>query len=700
MAQVDAGGVAAAAEPPVQNYQAVIDLFPQLDLEATLRQFPHMNLDALVEYILVNEATIPKKQRGQKRAHDEPAHKPADESADAADLSADNEDLDAEDELLVSVMVKDMLNHLHRELQGAIAAQGRNELAVLVQWLKITFRGAKVSFINRIPRPFKYHAVSCGIACFLAENNFGYRLQIHAPEISQRFWMNDAQAMKIKRRVSPPELEQVAARRPIGADKFDELMAAMKTKYPQLFAGDQLSPDARHLKAQKEEKKTDEEKMDCIVCFETYAVSKMLCCNPPTAGRTPSPDPNAPCSSAAAAEAAKDETVHTFCRGCLRQHAKAACEDMPMADGGVGLKCLEHGCKNPVLFSEIRHLLQKEVRKRLDERVLEENLGLAGFSNLERCRRCNFAMVIDVPKEVDKVFSCQNPNCEYQFCRLCEQPWGDDHFGVSCEQLGSVSDKEQRELEKKLTEIVLRKCPKCGLTFLKETGCNKMTCRCGVKQCYVCKASPIEYDHFCSHLRDPLSQQTKCTKCNKTCLLWEDASKKDEEKIREVLNGREEPLKDVPTASAAIEHLAAAQMRRQAAQVPVPNPRPGARNPNPFAFNVPAGNAMPRVAQPARAIPRPAAQLLAEHHAAAQMPRQAPQVPGPRQYPFMFNVHAPNAVPRFAQPAVPVPRPANVRAPEVGANRDAAARGGPAPDFNFVLQRLNEARNAAAAPRH
>lgn len=79
MAQVDAGGVAAAAEPPVQNYQAVvsvypstcetvkhqIDLFPQLDLEATLRQSPHMNLDALVEYILVNEATIPKKQRGQ-----------------------------------------------------------------------------------------------------------------------------------------------------------------------------------------------------------------------------------------------------------------------------------------------------------------------------------------------------------------------------------------------------------------------------------------------------------------------------------------------------------------------------------------------------------------------------------------------------------------------------------------------------------
>lgn len=70
---------------------------------------------------------------------------------------------------------------------------------------------------------------------------------------------------------------------------------------PDSFKG--MLQEARHLKVEKVEKKTDEEQMDCIVCFESYAVSKMLSCNPPSAGRTPSPDPNAPGTSAGIAHA-------------------------------------------------------------------------------------------------------------------------------------------------------------------------------------------------------------------------------------------------------------------------------------------------------------------------------------------------------------------------------------------------------------
>lgn len=65
---------------------------------------------------------------------------------------------------------------------------------------------------------------------------------VDAPAITQRFWMHDAQAMKVIRRVTRQEQEEAATRRPNGADKFDEFMAAMKTKYPKLFAGDRLSP--------------------------------------------------------------------------------------------------------------------------------------------------------------------------------------------------------------------------------------------------------------------------------------------------------------------------------------------------------------------------------------------------------------------------------------------------------------------------
>ncbi|CAK5008080.1 unnamed protein product [Meloidogyne enterolobii] len=43
------------------------------------------------------------------------------------------------------------------------------------------------------------------------------------------------------------------------------------------------------------------------------------------------------------------------------------------------------GCDNPILYSEIYKLLPKNIQNKLEERMFEENIGMALLVNLERC---------------------------------------------------------------------------------------------------------------------------------------------------------------------------------------------------------------------------------------------------------------------------------------------------------------------------
>lgn len=50
-----------------------------------------------------------------------------------------------------------------------------------------------------------------------------------------------------------------------------------------------------------------------------------------------------------------------------------------------------------------------------------------------RCHECNYAIMIEVPKDQLRVFTCLR--CDYEYCRLCERPWKEDHFGKRCEEV-------------------------------------------------------------------------------------------------------------------------------------------------------------------------------------------------------------------------------------------------------------------------
>ncbi|KAL4942339.1 hypothetical protein BDV06DRAFT_192401 [Aspergillus oleicola] len=160
-----------------------------------------------------------------------------------------------------------------------------------------------------------------------------------------------------------------------------------------------------------------------------------------------------------------------------------------------------------------------------------------------------------------KKFTCANLNCRRTSCITCQKPWRDPHV---CHEPLLLDLRATVEAAR--TAAVKRTCPRCGLSFVKSSGCNKLTCTCGYSMCYICRKGlgpplrggqrrqvrrqenigpgPAEpeanqedeeeeeeeetnegYRHFCEHFR--VTPGTRCTACNK-CELYQD---EDEEAV-------------------------------------------------------------------------------------------------------------------------------------------------------------------------
>ncbi|GIK07833.1 hypothetical protein Aspvir_003502 [Aspergillus viridinutans] len=158
-----------------------------------------------------------------------------------------------------------------------------------------------------------------------------------------------------------------------------------------------------------------------------------------------------------------------------------------------------------------------------------------------------------------KRFTCANPLCRRVSCITCQKPWRDPHI---CHEPLLLDLRATVEAAR--TAAVKRTCPRCGLSFVKSSGCNKLTCVCGYSMCYLCRKAlgsslpaagqgrvprlvagifnqeniapagqdPNDndrngpdgedaeegYKHFCEHFR--INPGSRCTECNK-CDLYQ-----------------------------------------------------------------------------------------------------------------------------------------------------------------------------------
>ena len=118
-------------------------------------------------------------------------------------------------------------------------------------------------------------------------------------------------------------------------------------------------------------------------------------------------------------------------------------------------------------------------------------------------------------RHLSQRFQCRSPLCSLSSCLTCFKIWQDPHV---CHESAVLSLRTTIEAAR--TAALKRVCPRCGLGFIKDSGCNKLTCVCGYSMCYTCRQGVGRghggqgYRHFCQHFRPAGGVCSECDKCD------------------------------------------------------------------------------------------------------------------------------------------------------------------------------------------
>jgi len=234
-------------------------------------------------------------------------------------------------------------------------------------------------------------------------------------------------------------------------------------------------------------------------------------------------------------EIAMCEEGHMFCKDCIRRGS-----GVQIGDQKTQIGCLAE-CSSTFSLTVLKKYLSPNVFSRLLQKQQLEEVQSAGLEDLVQCPSCNFATIM--PDPLDKVVRCRNPECRKESCRLCGE---ENHVPMTCDEAEKAekdSDVADRvKVEKAMTEAMLRTCGGCKKQFIKEEGCNSMTCTCGAMMCYVCK-KPLSVSHDPRHF----GGEGKCPIYSDIINLHKDEVFKAATKAKEELNKevKFDPTKDI-----------------------------------------------------------------------------------------------------------------------------------------------------------
>ncbi|KAF2973054.1 hypothetical protein GQX73_g582 [Xylaria multiplex] len=275
-------------------------------------------------------------------------------------------------------------------------------------------------------------------------------------------WKEKKTLTKTKHEFTPERLSTLdtSTYKPQEQAAFAEFIAARELramKNAKIAAG--LEEQTNFVQAQIEGQTAE-----CGICYEECALNRMVRC--------------------------EGETMHWFCRNCLRSQAESQ-----IGLAKYELTCMSlDGCLAGFSRSQRALFLDKKLTVALDRIEQEAVLRMAGIENLETCPFCPYAAEYP-PVEVDKEFRCDNPHCQQVSCRLCRK---ETHIPKTCAEAVADRGLDARHiLEEAMSEALIRRCNQCQNPFVKQDGCNKIRCtKCGTLQCDVCRKTINDYSHF------------------------------------------------------------------------------------------------------------------------------------------------------------------------------------------------------------
>ncbi|CAI6368556.1 unnamed protein product [Macrosiphum euphorbiae] len=177
---------------------------------------------------------------------------------------------------------------------------------------------------------------------------------------------------------------------------------------------------------------------------------------------------------------------HIFCAACIKKGTEVA-----VGGSKVDIKCFAD-CDEEFNLTMIKNIVDDKLYQRIMRLKQAQEIKAADIEGLETCAFCDYSVILSPDL---KIINCLNPECKKETCRQCRE---ESHFPYRCDQIEKAPEVEVRTMiENKMTEVLIRICYHCKRKFVKEDGCNKMTCSCGKKMCYICR-KPVDsnYAHF------------------------------------------------------------------------------------------------------------------------------------------------------------------------------------------------------------